>query len=141
MHELNLANLRKELLRSGVAPRHVRRTISELTDHYDDLVEESLGEGASRLEARTHAAQQLGDPGDIAAAVRARPELRSWAFRFPRVAAFIYPLTFMVLLPAAPVFLGYAYANYVARWVACLLLSALVTATMFLFLQLAITLT
>ena len=24
MHELNLANLRKELLRSGVAPRHAR---------------------------------------------------------------------------------------------------------------------
>jgi hypothetical protein len=141
MREAELAKLRKELLRCGVAPRHVRRTVSELADHYDDLVEESLQAGDSRLQAHDNAARLLGAPGDIAAAVRARPELRSWAFRFPRLAAFVYPLTFLVLLPAAPVFLGYAYANYVARWVACLLLGALVTAAMFLFLQLAITLT
>ena len=58
-----------------------------------------------------------------------------------RIAALVYPITFLALLPAAPVFLGYTYANYLARWAACLFLSAVVTAGMFLFLQLAITLT
>ena len=138
---LDLSGLRKELIRSGIAPRHVRRTVDELSDHYEDLVEEALDEGATRLEAHAHASEQLGAIRDIGAAVRAQPELRSWAYRFPRAASIVYPLTFLALLPAAPVFLGYAYANYVGRWVACLAVSALVTATMFLFLQLAITLT
>lgn len=52
----------------------------------------------------------------------------------------LYPLTFVVLLPAAPVLIGFAHANLVVRWMACLFLSALVTAGLFLFLQLAITL-
>jgi hypothetical protein len=138
---LDLSGLRKELLRSGIAPRHVRRTVDELSDHYEDLVEHELTGGATRLEAHARASEILGEIGDIGAAVRARPELRSWAFRFPRVAAFVYPLTFLALLPAAPVFLGYAHATYLARWVACLFLGAVVTAAMFLFLQLAITLT
>lgn len=138
---LDLSRLRKELIRSGIAPRHVRRTLDELSDHYEDLVEQGLSDGATRLEAHAHASDILGDIHDIGDAVRARPELRSWAYRFPRVAALVYPLTFLVLLPAAPVFLGYAHANYVARWVVCLFLSAFVTAVMFLFLQLAITLT
>ncbi len=138
---LDLSGLRKELIRCGIAPRHVRRTVSELSDHYDDLVEEALQDGASRIEAHAHANRKIGEVADIGAAVRARPELQSWAYKFPRVAAVVYPLTFVALLPAAPVFLGYAYGNYVARWVACLLVSGLVTATMFLVLQLAITLT
>jgi len=137
----DFSSLRKQLLRSGIAPRHVRRTIDELEDHYEDLVEQALSDGVSRMEAHSSASERLGQVSDIAMAVQAQPELRSWAFRFPRVAALVYPLTYLALLPAAPVFLGYAYASYVVRWVACLFLSALVTAGMFLFLQLAITLT
>jgi hypothetical protein len=134
-------SLRKQLLRSGIAPRHVRRTIDELEDHYEDLVEQALSEGASRMEAHASASERLGRVQDIAMAVQAQPELRSWAFRFPRVAALVYPITYLALLPTAPVFLGYAYGGYVVRWVVCLFLSAVVTAGMFLFLQLAITLT
>jgi hypothetical protein len=133
--------LKRELLRTGIAPRHVRRTIDELKDHHEDLVEQALTDGASRIEAHSSADERLGRISDIAMAVQAQPELRSWAFRFPHVAALVYPITFLALLPAAPVFLGYTYANYLARWAACLFLSAVVTASMFLFLQLAITLT
>lgn len=141
MRDLDLPGLRKELMRSGIAPRHVRRTIEELSDHFEDLVEQELNEGATRLEARSVASEKLGCPKDIAKAVQSRPELRSWAFRFPRIAAVAYPLTFLALLPAAPVFFGYTHANNIARWAACLFLSAVVTAAMFLVLQLAITLT
>ena len=140
MHELNRRRVRQDLIGAGIAPRHVRRTIDELQDHYDDVVEHELEEGADRLTACRNALARVGSVDDIVAAVKARPELQSWAFRFPWLAAVLYPLTFVALLPAAPVFIGYANANLVVRWTACLFLSALVTAGMFLFLQLAITL-
>jgi len=141
MRELDLSRLQSELLRSGVAPRHVRRTVDELSDHYEDLVEQGLSEGLDSRSARCGAVTMLGEVEVIAQAVRAQPELRSWAFRFPRVAAVVYPLTFVMLLPAAPVFIGAAHANHLAKWVVCLFLSGVVTAAMFLMLQLAITLT
>lgn len=141
MHELDRAGLRRQLIDAGMAPRHVRRTIDELQDHYDDVVKHELEQGADRLAACEKALAALGPIEGIAAAVRARPELQSWAFRFPRLAAIAYPLTFVALLPAAPVFIAYANAAYVVRWMACLLLSAVVTAALFLFLQLVITLT
>ena len=141
MYELDKKRLRQDLIGAGVAPRHVRCTIDELQDHYDDVVEQELEAGADRLTACEAALERLGPVDDIVAAVRARPELQSWAFRFPRLAAVLYPLTFVALLPAAPVFIGYANASLVARWTACLFASAMVTAGLFLFLQLAITLT
>lgn len=140
MHSIDLTELRSRLLRSGLAPRQVRRTILELEDHYDDLVEEGLDQGLDRLAARDKARAALGDSTAIVDEVRSRPELQSWAFRYPRLAAVVYPLTYLALLPAAPVFIGYAHAALIARWIACLLVSGLVTAGMFLFLQLAITL-
>ena len=140
MHDIDLSQLQSRLLRSGVAPRHVQRTVTELQDHFDDLVEQGLAGGADRLAARAAARELLGSFDDIADAVRARPELRSWAFRHPRMAAVVYPLTCLAVLPAAPVFIGYAHASLIARWLACLLLSGLVTAGMFLTLQLLITL-
>lgn len=140
MHEIDLSQLRARLLRLGMAPRHVRRTVIELEDHFDDLVEQGMDNGLDRLAARKYAQSALGSLDDIADAVRAQPELRSWAFRFPRLASIVYPLTCLALLPAAPLFIGYAHANLIARWLACLFLSALITAGMFLFLQLAITL-
>lgn len=77
MRRPDLSGLQSELLRSGVAPRHVRRTIDELSDHYDDLVEQGLGDGKDNQRARSGALAQLGDFEHIAAAVRAQPELRS----------------------------------------------------------------
>lgn len=139
MHELDRKRLRRHLIAAGIAPRHVRRTVDELQDHYDDVVEQELAEGADRLMACRTALERIGPIDDIVTAVRARPELQSWAFRFPRLAAMVYPLTFVALLPAAPVFIGFANAGLVVRWMTCLLLSALVTAGLFLFLQLAIT--
>jgi len=137
----NLAELQKDLLRAGIAPRHVRRTVGELTDHFEDLIDHALIDGVDLDTAQLRALDDLGDLGDVARAMRLQPELRSWAFRFPRVAAVVYPLTCVVLLPAAPVFIGAAHANYLARWAVCLFLSGVVTAAMFLMLQMAITLT
>ena len=39
MSRPELSRLRARLLRSGVAPRHVKRTVAELDAHFDDLVD------------------------------------------------------------------------------------------------------
>lgn len=133
--------LRNRLLRSGVAPRHVRRTVEELGAHFDDLVDEALDNGTDRARAERQASEQLGDIDVLADAACARPELRSWAADYPRIAVVVYPLACLAVLPAVPFLAGIANASDVARWIACALLSGLVTATMLLVLQLSITLT
>ena len=137
----DLSQLRTQLLRSGVAPRHVQRTVAELDAHFDDLVDEALGAGADQARAEHQAIRQLGDIDLLADAVRARPELRSWAADYPRIALLVYPLACLAILPAVPIIAGIANASYLARWIACALLSGLVTASMLLVLQLSITLT
>ena len=57
------------------------------------------------------------------------------------LALIVYPLACFVALPAVPVIAGVQHASEVGRWLTGLLLGGLVTATMFLVLQLAITLT
>lgn len=137
----DLSQLQSQLLRFGVAPRHVHRTVTELDAHFDDLVDEALGDGADLAHAEHHAMRQLGDIDLLVDAVRARPELRSWAADYPRVALLAYPLACLAVLPAVPIIAGIANASYLARWIACALLSGIVTASILLVLQLSITLT
>jgi len=141
MPRLDLSGLQNELLRSGVAPRHVRRTVSELGDHFDDLVDGALTDGIELYAAQERALAELGDPRDLALAIRSQPELRSWAYRFPYLALIVYPLTCLALLPAVPLMAGVAHAGYLARWVACIFLGGAVTASIFLFFALSIALT
>ena len=78
--------LRLELLRGGIANLYVERTLRELADHYEDLERAALAAGCSREEAAQRARAQLGRPDLIAAAILARPELKSWTRRWPTVA-------------------------------------------------------
>lgn len=141
MPRLDLAELENELLRSGMSPRHVRRTVGELRDHFEDLVDHALAEGTEPTTAQERALEELGNLNDVAAGMRSQPELRSWAYRYPYLALIVYPLTCLALLPAVPVVAGITHAGYLARWAACILLSGVVTAAIFLFMQLSITLT
>jgi len=50
------SELTERLLRAGVALRHVRRYVNELRDHFDDLLREEMGGGATRDDAM-HAAR------------------------------------------------------------------------------------
>jgi hypothetical protein len=119
----------------------VHRTVVELDAHFDDLVDAGLDRGISRTRAENEALRQLGDVDVLVDAVRERPELRSWAADYPRVALVAYPLACLAVLPAVPLIAGIANASYLARWLACALLSGLFTAAMLLVLQLSITLT
>jgi len=130
--------LESRLLRAGVAPRHVRRTVTELREHLDDLVDAELATGCDLENAEESAMRELGSLESVVIAMRARPELLSWARRYPRVAIMVYPLTCLALLPVAPVFAGVAHASQIARWGLCMMIGALITGSMFLLLQLSI---
>ena len=141
MPSLNLTDLQSDLLRAGISPRQVRRTVNELNDHYDDLIDDAMANGLTAGEAHTRALGELGDMHDVAVAMRSMPEIRSWAYRFPYLALLVYPLTCIALLPAVPVIAGVAHAGYLARWAVCIFISGIVTASIFLMLQLSIALT
>ena len=83
MSHLRLDALREKLLRAGIAPRHVRRYVGELRDHFDDLVREETANGASQGVAEIKARTRLGSDSDLAAVMLARPDLRSLAARYP----------------------------------------------------------
>ncbi len=131
----------RDLRRAGIADKHVRRAELELSEHFDDLVEDAILHGHDRREAESYAAESLGDLSFVEEAIRAQPEMKAWPFRWPRLALVFYPLACVAALPAAPVIVGVQNAPIVARWATCLLLGGLVTATMLLVLQLSITLT
>lgn len=138
MREPDFNLLAERLLNSGIAPRHAHRTVNEIRDHYDDLVDAAVDEGATSRCAREEAARQLGSMDDFVSAMNARRELKSWAFRYPRAAVVIYPLACLAALPAAPVIAGIANAPLLARWGASLLAAGLFTAALLLVLQLSI---
>lgn len=129
------------LLDSGVSPKVVSRIVIELQDHYDDLIDEAIANGEPLSQAREAAVTRIGDPGMIAEQILETPELRSWIYRYPRIARVYLPIAYALLLPAAPVFAGMANPGVVMRWSAALMLSAGVTAAMLLSMQLAIVLT
>jgi hypothetical protein len=85
MQPQQLESLGERLLRAGVAPRHVRRYIGELRDHYDDLLREELTGQANRATAEQSAWRRLGDEEQLADSVLSRPELRSVSARFPGI--------------------------------------------------------
>lgn len=141
MHESNFRELRTGLLQAGIAPRHARRTVREIRDHFEDIVDARLADGCDSRTARQIASQEIGEAGPIIAAMQSCPELLCWGRRFPRLAVVVYPLTCLALLPAVPVFVGVAHAPQVARWSMSLLFAGLVTASLMLLMQLSILLT
>ena len=128
----------KRLLDAGIAPKHVHRTVNEMRDHYEDLVEAGVNQGLRRSAAHEQALEQLGQVDDLVHEMTSHPELKSWASRYPRTAIVVYPLACLAVLPAVPVFAGVANASLLARWGASLIAAGLVTAGILLILQLSI---
>ncbi len=141
MREPDFNALATQLMRIGIAPRHAHRTVRELRDHYDDLVDAAVDDGANSRIARRRAAAELGTMADFVAEMASRRELKTWAFRYPQLAVVVYPLACLAVLPAAPVFAGIAHRQILVRWGVSLLGAGLVTATMLLVMQLSILLT
>ena len=100
-----LDSLRERLLRAGVAPRHVRRYVRELREHYDDALQAELAAGADVARARQAAWARLGSEDDLAQGMLDRPELRSTAARFPKLVFGVAPALGWL---GAPIALGAA---------------------------------
>ena len=75
--------LRERLLRAGVAPRHVRRFLTELADHLVDLTAEEERAGNSREDAESAALGRLGAMDDLARAMIEKRQFQSWCVRAP----------------------------------------------------------
>jgi hypothetical protein len=101
----NFDRLSERLLYAGIAPRHVRRTVRELSDHFDDLVREEKDGGAARDLAETRALSRLGHEDDLAEAMLSRPELKSFTARYPWAVFGLGPLVMLALAVAAALFL------------------------------------
>lgn len=84
--------IKRRLLRGGVAPGHVKRTIRELGHHQADLVADARSTGASPEEAAMLARRRLGSDDRIVRAVLSRPELKSWAHTWPWAIYAVAPL-------------------------------------------------
>jgi hypothetical protein len=138
MRDPDFDALSRKLLKRGISPRHAHRAVNELRDHYDDLIDAAVDDGANSKMARRHAARRLGPMDEFVSEMASRRELKTWAFRYPRLAVVIYPVACLAVLPAVPVVAGYAHRTVLMRWGASLIGAGLVTATMLLVMQLSI---
>ena len=113
-------SLKLELLRGGVAPAYVERTILELSEHCEDLENDALAGGLAKSEAARLALAQLGSEQSIAAAVLAQTELLVWTRRWPRTASCLRSAATIVALPGVPVVYCIDRSAEIARWGAAL---------------------
>ena len=97
MPQPRFERLSERLLKSGIAPRHVRRYVRELGDHFDDLVNEEREGGATRELAQTNALARLGNDDNLAEAMLERPGLRSLASRYPWAVFGLGPIAMLAL--------------------------------------------
>ena len=96
--ELNFTELRERLLRAGIAPRHIRRYLAELTDHLTDLTAEEQHSGLCPAAAQSAALLRLGSTDNLAAAMIAQPRLQSLAARAPWAVFSLTPLLLLATL-------------------------------------------
>jgi hypothetical protein len=116
MPDARFESLRLELLRSGVTPVYVERTIVELGEHYDDLESAGLAAGLGAEEAASTARATLGNERLIAAAVLARTELLTFSTRWPRLAHYLQSAATIGTLPGLPLLYCIEHRPQLARW-------------------------
>lgn len=92
------SELRERLLKAGVAPRHIRRYLGELSEHLADLKSEEIAAGRDRTEVEAAALLRLGSTAELAKAMIEQPRFRAWSARAPWA---IFGLAPMLLLSAA----------------------------------------
>ena len=98
---MRFEHLREILLKGGVAPRHVRRYLGELSEHLDDLTKQQHTLGYHGEDAALRARALLGEDRELAAAMLEQKSLRSLPARAPW-------LIFGLLPPAAGIASAFA---------------------------------
>jgi len=100
----NFAQLREQLLRGGIAPRHVKRYLRELSEHLADLTEAQAAAGFDAEDAAARARAALGPDAELADAMLKQRDFRSLSARFPWLVFGVMPpltviVAFFLLLP------------------------------------------
>jgi hypothetical protein len=83
--------LGEDLLKGGVAPRHVRRYLAELSEHLDDLTAQQREAGYDAEDAAIRARAKLGSNTELAGAMLGQKQFRSLAARAPWAAFGLLP--------------------------------------------------
>jgi hypothetical protein len=91
----------EQLLKGGVAPRHVRRYVRELDEHLDDLTAQQRASGYDGEDAAIRARARLGEDAELAQAMLDQPGMKSWPARLPW-------LVFLLLPPILTAVIGLA---------------------------------
>ncbi len=96
--------LEDRLLRGGIAPRHVKRYLRELTEHLADLTQAQSDLGYDAADAASRARAALGPDAELADAMLKQRDFRSISARFPWAVFAVLPpllvsLAFFLLLP------------------------------------------
>lgn len=92
--------LSERLLREGISPRHVRRTVFELKGHFEDIVAELQASGLPQEQCRLEASRRLGSDDVIVSSMAAHPELKSRVRRWPWLAFGFFPIVLFIALLA-----------------------------------------
>jgi len=83
--------LRTRLLQGGIAPRHVRRYLTELSEHLDDLARQQRDAGYDAEDAASRARARLGSDDELASAMLEQKHLRSITARAPWAVFLLLP--------------------------------------------------
>lgn len=90
------SELRERLLKAGVAPRHVRRYLKELSEHLADLRVEEARAGRSPKDAEAAALTRLGTMDELARAMIEQRKFQSWSARTPWAIFGLVPIAILV---------------------------------------------
>ncbi len=113
MQSVDFDRLRLRLLKGGVAPKFVTRTIQELRQHLEDLTAQEKVAGISETEARAIAINMLGDEDKLVNEALAKKEIQSWPRRYPRSFFLLVPLVAYFVCMFAIYLLGDTFFNKV----------------------------
>lgn len=106
MQSIDFNRLKIRLLRGGIAPKFVRRTIQELQQHLEELIAQEKSAGISETEARAIAFGKLGDEDKLVSEALARKEIRSWSSRYSKSFFSIFPFATYLLFMIGFVYFG-----------------------------------
>ena len=95
---IDYRRLSDQLLRGGISPRRVRRIVRELRDYFQDIKSDAINQGMHEVQAETWANSKLGTEQEVTKEMLARPELRSWAARWPWAIYAVLPPVVLVSL-------------------------------------------
>ena len=119
--------LGRRLLKAGISPHYVLRTIRELREHEADLIQEAVSAGCTRNQAEIEAQRRLGNEEQLIASIQARRELHA---RFKRANWLLYRMRSSILPQEERLWDSSPYGTELARWGMSACFSGMITFTL-----------